>query len=394
MALDIPFLGEPLARGRPVVRKAALALEPVAALPRLAERIHALADRALQPNPFMLPEFLGPAIEAMGPSSLRLATLTDLNDIRFFAPVLVHATRLTIWTSPYFPLGAPLIERETCEQVVESLLEQMRANGRRLLILPNMPLLGPAAECIRSVAERTGSTLAAERQARPILRGGGGVAAFDEMVPAKRRRDLERQLRKLGEAGGVSHVTATSPSDVDAAFETFLALEASGWKGRRGTALQRGRAARRFATDAVAGLARKGAVRIDTLRVGEKPAAVLIRFEQSGLAIPWKIAYDESLAALSPGKQLMADATRRWLADGVTTRVDPVCEEDNPTVGLLWRHREPYGTLMVAVAKWSFEAHLRASLLDLRMNAKRRVKDLLARRRAKPATKTAKPAKT
>ena len=218
MALDIPFLGEPLARGRPVIRKAALALEPVTALSRLAERIHALSERALQPNPFLLPEFLGPAIEAMGPSSLRLATLTDRNDIRFFAPVLVRATRLTVWTSPYFPLGAPLIEAETCEQVVETLLEQMRANGRRLLIMPNLPLLGPAAECIRSVAERNGSTLTAERQARPILHGGGGVAAFDGMVPAKRRRDLERQLRKLGEAGGVSHVTATSPSDVDAAF--------------------------------------------------------------------------------------------------------------------------------------------------------------------------------
>jgi CelD/BcsL family acetyltransferase involved in cellulose biosynthesis len=390
MALDIPFLGEPLARGRPVVRKAALALEPVAALSRLAERIHALSERALQPNPFLLPAFLGPAIEAMGPSSLRLATLTDRNDIRFFAPVLVRATRLTVWTSPYFPLGAPLIEAETCEQVVEALLEQMRVNGRRLLIMPNMPLLGPAAECIRSVAERTGSTLTAERQARPILRGGGGVAAFDEMVPAKRRRDLERQLRKLGEAGGVSHVTATSPSEVDAAFGSFLALEAAGWKGRRGTAMQRRRATRRFATEAVAGLARKGAVRIDTLRVGEKPAAVLIRFEQSGLAIPWKIAYDESLSTLSPGKQLMADATRRWLADGVTTRVDPVCEEDNPTVGLLWRHREPYGTLMVAIARWSFEAHLRASLLDLRMKAKRRVKDFLARRHRKPSPKAAK----
>ena len=117
---------------------------------------------------------------------------------------------------------------------------------------------------------------------------------------------------------------------------------------------------------------------------------MLIRLEQSGLAIPWKIAYDESLATLSPGKQLMADATRRWLADGVTTRVDPVCEEDNPTVGLLWRHREPYGTLMVAIARWSFEAHLRASLLDLRMKAKRRVKDLLARRHRKPSPKTAK----
>ena len=388
MALDTPLLGEPLARGRPVIRKGALALEPVTALSRLAPRIVALAERSLQPNPFLMPEFLGPAIEAMGPSSLRLATLSDRSDLRFFAPVLVRANRIVVWTTPYFPLGAPLMEAETCEQVAEVLLEQMRANGRRLLIIPHLPLHGPVAECLRAVAERDDSTLSAERQARPILRGGGGIAAFDAMVTAKRRRDLDRQLRKLAEAGGVSHVTASSPADVDAAFQTFLAVEASGWKGRRGTAVRRRRAISRFATDAVARMARRNLVRIDTLRVGERPAAVLIRFEHGGLAIPWKIAYDEDLAGLSPGKQLMADASRRWLADGKTKRVDPICEENNPTVSL-WRHRESYGTLIVAVGRWNFGAHLRASILDLRMTAKRRIKDFL-RRRGKPAPKAAK----
>lgn len=393
MALDTPLLGEPLARGRPAIRKGALALEPVAALPRLAPRIAALAERSLQPNPFLLPEFLGPAIEAMGPSSLRLATLSDRNDLRFFAPVLMRANRLVVWTTPYFPLGAPLLEAETCEQVAEILLEQMRANGRNLLVVPHLPLLGPVAECLRAAAEHGASTLTAERQTRPILRGGGGVAAFDAMVPAKRRRDLDRQLRKLGEAGGVSHVTASSPTEVAVAFETFLAVEASGWKGRRGTAVRRSRAIRRFATDAITQMARRNLVRIDTLRVGERPAAVLVRIEHGGLAIPWKIAYDEDLAGLSPGKQLMADASRRWLADGKTKRVDPICEEDNPTVSLLWRHREPYGTLIVAVGRWNFGAHLRASVLDLRMTAKRRIKDIL-RRRGKSAPKAAKTAET
>lgn len=383
MALDTPFLGEPLARGRPMIRKGALALEPVTALSRLAPRIAALADRSLQSNPFLLPEFLGPAIAAMGPASLRLATLSDRGELRFFAPVLVRPKRLVVWTTPYSPLGVPLMEAEACEQVAEVLLEQMRANGRRLLVIPHLPLLGPVAECLRAVAERADSTLAAERQARPILRGGGGVGAFDAMVPAKRRRDLDRQLRKLGEIGAVSHVTASSPPEVEAAFQTFLAVEASGWKGRRGTAVRRRRGISRFATEAVARMAQRDLVRIDTLRVGERPAAVLVRIEHGGLAIPWKIAYDEGLAGLSPGKQLMADASRRWLADGRTRRIDPICEEDNPTVSLLWRQRESYGTLIVALGRWNFAAHLRASLLDLRVTAKRRIKDVL-RRRTRP----------
>ena len=51
------------------------------------------------------------------------------------------------------------------------------------------------------------------------------------------------------------------------------------------------------------------------LRVGEKPIAALIRFDHGGLSIPWKVAFDEEFAAFSPGKQLMCDETRRWLAD-------------------------------------------------------------------------------
>ena len=52
------------------------------------------------------------------------------------------------------------------------------------------------------------------------------------------------------------------------------------------------------------------------------------------MSIPWKVAFDEEFAAFSPGKQLMCDETRRWLADPKIERVDPVCEEDNPMMAL------------------------------------------------------------
>ena len=88
------------------------------------------------------------------------------------------------------------------------------------------------------------------------------------------------------------------------------------------------------------------------LRVGEKPIAALIRLEHGGLSIPWKVAFDEDFAAFSPGKQLMCDETRRWLADPKVERVDPVCEEDNPLMAPLWPEREPYGTLIISSRKW------------------------------------------
>ena len=89
-----------------------------------------------------------------------------------------------------------------------------------------------------------------------------------------------------------------------------------------------------FARIAVTQLAQKGFAAIDVMRLGDRPIAALIRFDHGGMSIPWKVAFDEEFAAFSPGKQLMCDETRRWLADPTIERVDPVCEEDNPLMPL------------------------------------------------------------
>lgn len=383
------------ARPRPQPRRGTFALEPVEALPRLAERIADLGQRSLEPNPFFLPEFLAPAIKAFGGRNLRLATFSDRDDLRFFAPVvasrgrLVTAPKLRVWTHPYAPLGAPLIERETAPYVADSLIKHLRTTGRALLTIPDLPLKGPAADCLRDAALRQGFWTHAGAQTRPILdlSEGGSVEDFDRMVTQKRRRELDRQLRKLADTGAVSVMSANNVSEVEAAFAIFIALEANGWKGRRGTALQRKRATLEFAKAAVARLAQQGIAAIDVLRAGERPVAALIRFTTGGLAIPWKIAYDETFAAYSPGRQLICDETRRWMSDPSINRVDPVCEQDNTLFSGLWRDSEPYGTLLLSSRRLAVGARVRAGIINSRASAKKTVKALLRgrpRRSVKP----------
>jgi hypothetical protein len=214
---------------------------------------------------------------------------------------------------------------------------------------------------------------------RPILHldQTNSLADFDRMVSQKRRKELDRQLRRLCEAGSVSFMSAHSASDVEAAFNMFIALEASGWKGQRGTALNRRRAVHEFARIAVTQLAQNGHATIDVLRVGDRPIATLIRFDHAGLSIPWKIAIDEGFAAFSPGKQLMCDETRRWLADPTVKRVDPVCEPDNPLMAPLWPDREPYGTLIISTRRIGLGARLRAGLINLKSAGRRGAKMLV-----------------
>jgi CelD/BcsL family acetyltransferase involved in cellulose biosynthesis len=374
-------------RGPP--RRATFALEPVDSLPRLAARIDSLALRALEPNPFFLPDFLDPAIEAFGPCGLKLAIVSDREELLFFAPViapprrLFGAARLRVWTHAFAPLGSPLIDRDAAPEIADEIMAALRRSGRRSLVIPDMPLKGAAARTFRAAAKHHGSHVEAGRQARPILRTSPIDApdAFERLISAKHRRDLDRQLRRLCERGAVSVMTARNATDLEAAFTSFAVLERSGWKGRRGTAIDQDAAIVDFARDAVTRLARRGAAAIDVMRVGERPVAALIRFDHAGLSIPWKIAYDESFSAFSPGKQLMCDATRRWLLDASILRVDPVCEGSNPLMSGVFKDSEPYGALFVSTRRRDMGMLLSASLLDMKIAGRRRAKALLQRRR-------------
>ncbi len=126
------------------------------------------------------------------------------------------------------------------------------------------------------------------------------------------------------------------------------------------------------------------------MRLGDRPIAALIRLDHGSISIPWKVAFDEEFAAFSPGKQLMCDETRRWLSDPTIRRVDPVCEEDNPMMSLLWPKREPYGTLILSSSSWGISARMRARLSDLKSETKAQVKRLLhgSRRRTKSRPKS------
>jgi CelD/BcsL family acetyltransferase involved in cellulose biosynthesis len=393
MIFPRPTAFGPAVRIKPQPRRGTFALEPVEALPRLSDRIRALAERALEPNPFFLPEFLAPAIGAFKRKGLRLAVFSDSEHIRFFAPVvateggLLRARKLSVWTHPYAPLGAPLIDAEAPDQAADALITHMRASKRRVLQIPDLPLDGPAARVLAAAAARRGAVSVAARQMRPILYRQGDVdplSEFERMVSHKRRRELDRQLRRLCESGAVSFMSAQGASEIEAAFVVFAGLETSGWKGRRGTALQRSKRIHEFARTAVTQLAQQGRAAIDVMRVGDKPVAALIRLEHAGLSIPWKVAFDERFAAFSPGKQLMSDETRRWLSDPAVRRVDPVCEEGNPLLSSLWADREPYGTLLVGTRRWAPGVRLRAGLINLKTAGKHAAKRLVGRSAPRP----------
>lgn len=163
-------------------------------------------------------------------------------------------------------------------------------------------------------------------------------------------RELRRQWRRLGEQGELVHTVASGPADLSPAMDAFLRLEASGWKGRQGSALDSDRSRRDFAMELVEAYGRAGGCRIDLLSLDGRPVAGLVTLRRGTAAATWKIAYDEDLARFSPGAQVLRLASDTFVADGTLAAVDSLARPGHPLLDRAWAGRIAMADVVLATS--------------------------------------------
>jgi CelD/BcsL family acetyltransferase involved in cellulose biosynthesis len=308
-----------------------------------------LAARAIEPNVFYEPSFALAAAPLFGTNAGAVLVWAGARPrlVGFF-PARVERRRYLLplpilvgWTHPYGPLGAPLVDRDDPERVLTAWLDHI---GRErslpgLLLLPLMPQQGPLTVALASVLEGTGRRSAAfGAHARALLAPASRVDYLDHAIARKKRKELRRQRRRLEERGPVTFVEERNAAIGDALGE-FLKVEASGWKGRAGTAAAHSNDARRFMTDAVIVLAAEGKASVYRLTVAGRTVAAAIALRSGDTAWFWKVAYDEKLATFSPGVLLALDLTEALLADQSIARTDSCATADHPMIDHIWAER-------------------------------------------------------
>ncbi|MGE0502476.1 MAG: GNAT family N-acetyltransferase [Rhizobiaceae bacterium] len=342
-----------------------LAIYPAAAGFDLVEELDHLARRAIEPNVFFNPRFLAPAMPRLEDREVRLAVIRDGDDVRSRLRLLVPfsvekpATPfgvpvLRTWSSPFGPLGTPLLDRDDPERVLEdffAMLARPHLRMPRVFVMPDIRLDGPVASLVRRVAETRGLPLAESgRVERPFLESGLAPDAYLKTALGSHHvREYRRLRRRLAEKGSLEHVVAGTPDEVRLGLETFLTLEASGWKGRERTAMAIDRYRAAFAREAVHRLSEEGICRVHSLVLDGRPIASIVVFVESGIAYTWKTAYDESFAAFSPGTLLMLDLSAAHLEDPNIEATDSCAVPDHPVMSRIWTERRPMGTLIVGV---------------------------------------------
>jgi CelD/BcsL family acetyltransferase involved in cellulose biosynthesis len=315
-----------------------------------------LAERAIEPNGYYLPDW-ELAVNATAPGRTGASALAAWGQQGLIGlmPVvsLRQAMRIPlpalISAHPYGTLCTPLIDREAAEDAVLRLMQAAREGGARALVLREVALDGATMRAFNEVLRVEGlrsrilnwhlrATLDARDDADVLLR---------EALSAKKLKELRRQRHRLTEHGEVRFDIARSPQEVSSALETFLRLEASGWKGERGTALTQTEGDAAFIRRATQALAGHGSCEIITLLAGAAPVAAGIVLRHQTRAFFFKIGVDQRFAKYSPGVQLTLELTRHLCADPAIMSADSTASPDHPMINPIWRGRLAIGDVLI-----------------------------------------------
>jgi CelD/BcsL family acetyltransferase involved in cellulose biosynthesis len=325
------------------------------------EAWRALAADPLEPNGFLEPSFALAAARHLakgrpphfilvweGPARRKLLGLCPVELPRHFLPF----ARARIWTHAQAPLGTPLLDRDRGEEALAAIFGFLRQREPKSagLMFPSLPQDGPTARLVIALAAAEGRPVhrfAVHRRA--VLTGGVDQdLGLEGSFRSKRRKNLRGARRRLEAKGAVRFRLASEPEELSVEGQRFLALEAKGWKGRRGTAFLKSPARANFAKGVIAALADERKCRIASLNCAGMPIAMAIVLKSGDRGFFWKIAYDEAFAAFSPGVLLTLELSHALLADAGIALVDSCAAADHPMIDHLWRQRMTLADVFVA----------------------------------------------
>jgi CelD/BcsL family acetyltransferase involved in cellulose biosynthesis len=355
--------------------------------PQMADQREAwddLARCAAEPNPFFESWYLLPSFEWLDRESNRsMLCYSHQGALCGLMPIVrqPHYQRWPIaniatWLHANTFLGTPLVRREAEVHFWRAVLDWADANpGISLFLhLNKISLDGPVFAALESVLAADGRPWAVvERRERALLSSDLDAEAYlARSLPARKRKDLDRRLRRLGELGEIEFRWETGSDRIVPWIEEFLALEASGWKGHAGSALACDASTDAVFRESLIGAARRERLVRLSLRLNGDPIAMLSTFVTQTGSFGFKTAFDEAYARFSPGflleREFVTALDRfdiRWC--------DSCAAADHSVMNRIWSERRSVGRVSIAIGgplrRATFSQLLRKEVAGLNLEA-------------------------
>ena len=339
-----------------------------------------LCTRAVEKNAYYTPRYALALLDNLSSEDVGIAVVWQGQRLVALLPVVLSSFSLSplapsqAWLTPYTFSCTPLLDRELAQDAARALLDLLARSCGSEWHLPTLNVDGPACLALTAVLREAGIPFdfSANFERAALTRSLSFEDYLGKHLPARRRKDLQRNRRRLEALGPVAHVAYSSGEGLNQAVEAFLSIEASGWKGEQGTALAKDLHTQRFAQQAFA----NGGSRVDLLTLnGVAIAASVVVFAgQVGFTV--KCAYDERYRNYSAGLLLELEVIRSFLQEGWAERLDGATAGAH-VIDELWTGRIRVADLLLSFT--SVQPEFRLAALKGWNDIKREVKEAIRR---------------
>ena len=313
--------------------------------PDLLSSWGSLHERALEQNPFFEPQCVIPAARYLpAGEAIELLVAEEGGTVHGCMPLVAlprwHWSRrgtLTTNVRRLTWLGTPLLDGDQADRAMLAMLahlrDRRRSTGHHLLAIEWMHAGGPVAESLHRAASALRLPVATgehfERSA--ILRPVGDDPG-DSVEPLRRQRTTRKKLEKLiAHAGPVKVVDRADDPTV---LDEIIALEARGYKGREGIALDNWPGEAEWFKEMVGAFARDGRAVVTTLEAADRAIAAIVVVTGGDDVFFCLTTYDEEFSHYAPGIQVRYDTvdlltrTRRFRRADTCTYADNAVRQE------------------------------------------------------------------
>lgn len=253
--------------------------------------------------------------EAFGDQGATVCTVWDSDGLAALLPLMRQRFGLRAPANAETPTFRPLARSpEALSRLATSVVE-----AAPRVELQALPLDDPSAEAVRAAATRARRLAVIDQDFEsPYVQTSGSFSAYRDLMK-HRWSEIERRGRKLAREHDVELELIHAPSALGPELEEGLALEASGWKGEKGTAILASPATAAFYRAVLQDAHLRGEARFSSLRVDGRLVAWDMAIVSGGRYHLLKTAYDQAFRKAGPGLILRRAVVERCFETGLET---------------------------------------------------------------------------
>lgn len=187
------------------------------------------------------------------------------------------------------------------------------------------------------------------RHSRAVLAVAGAAEMAEvALADGKFGKELKRKQRRLEEMGQVSWRLYRGAEVTEAVVENFLKLEHQGWKAEHGTSLLSNAKEADFFRETSAAFAHDGRAFFTELALDGRPIAATSNYISGDMGFAFKIGWDATLSAISPGLLNELEFMRQVGRLMPDVRIVDSGAVEGSFIDRLWRERVSVATGVLA----------------------------------------------